>query len=180
MFFPKSRRAYIFTDLAQAHAAFMRRLKSLGCAFAQGLAPAAILRDPTRASQPVAGVLFMPVKHGQPLAISAKAVVVALGGPAGLFARAMSGPASPGYSYGLMGQAGVKLINTGFIQFMWTKQPEGGFWQPAEAVADGWKIITADDREIPIPDLIPMRWTWPANVLAIAPSLTARMTANWI
>jgi L-aspartate oxidase len=154
-FSPDSRRAFIFTDLSQAFQVFGQRLRALGGTLVPGLAAASILRDPTRPGRPVAGVLFMPANPGQALAMAAKAVIVALGGPAGLFGHNMAGPGTPGYSYGLMRQAGVRLANTGYIQYLWGKLPAGGFWQPGDMAAKECLILAPDGRETQAREIVP-------------------------
>jgi L-aspartate oxidase len=153
-FAPDSRRAYVFRNLAQAYHAFRGRLTDLGCRFTPGFSPASILRDPARPGSPAVGAVLAPDGPGEPLAVAAKAVIAALGGSGSLFANAMTGPGVPGASHGLLAQAGARLANAGYLQFMWGALPERTFWTPA-ALGDGeYTALPTDGREIPLRDII--------------------------
>jgi L-aspartate oxidase len=164
-FSPHSRRAYIFTGLARAHARFMERLAALGCLFAPGWLAASILRGadaPGRAR----GAILVPAAGGAPAAVAAEAVVVALGGPARLFAHSMAGP-NPGFGQGLLVLAGARMANQGCLQYMWGTKPGKRFWQPAELGQGGWRIVFSGEaggdgggpadvrREVPAEEAIP-------------------------
>ena len=166
-FSPHSRRAYIFTDLARAYHVFRRRLEALGGRFVSGLVPAALLRDPQIPGGPCLGALLMPQGSGEslgrcmgessgakPLAVSAKAVVAALGGPGRLFAHFMAGPGVPGYGHGLLAQAGARLANAGYLQFMWGHVVDRTFWTPAALGPGGYRVLARDGRDIPLSELV--------------------------
>ena len=141
-FSPQSRRAYVFTDLAQAHGCFMHRLQERGCAFLHGW-QAVALTPQSAATGP--GAFLVQDSGGEPTYVAAKAVIVALGGPARLFAHCMAGP-NPGYSHGLLLEAGAAMANLGLLQFMWGTVPEKQFWQPAATGADGYALLAPADR----------------------------------
>ncbi|MBI4804106.1 MAG: FAD-binding protein [Desulfovibrio sp.] len=141
-FSPESRRAYIFSPLSKAYDCFITKLNSLGCRFAHHWLPAAILGNP------VNGALFVPAVGGEPTTVSAKAVVVALGGPARLFKHSMAGPGVPGYGHGLLARAGAEMKNLGFLQYMWGTVPGKSFWQPAAMAGGGYGIVNPDGRTI--------------------------------
>ncbi len=145
-FSPDSRRAYVFTGLAMAYHAFRARLDTLGCRFLPGCLTAALLPG---------GALLLPERthNGPPVAVGAKATIVALGGPGRLFAHSMAGPGVPGYSHGLLAQAGVRLANTGFLQWMWGTSPDKTFWQPAVLAQGGYTVRSATG-EIPFEELL--------------------------
>jgi len=125
-FSPDSRRAYVFTGLASAWSRFRSRLDALGCGFASGYAPVSV-----RGGQRP-GALLQPLGGGPAVAVEAGAVVVALGGPARLFRHTMAGPGSYGYSHGLLAQAGARMANCGYVQFMWGTVPGKRFVQPGD------------------------------------------------
>lgn len=179
-FSPQSRRAYVFTGLARAHARFLKRLDALGCLFAPGYLAASILLGPDAATPfgqaagvtgkapwRAAGTVLVPAGGGQPAAIATRAMIVALGGPARLFAHSMAGP-NPGFGQGLLARAGARMANLGYLQYMWGTWPGKRFWQPAEIGQGGWRIVFpgglgGDDgaaaaharREVPAEDAIP-------------------------
>ncbi len=49
----------------------------------------------------------------------ATATVMALGGPAPLYAQNSAGPENPGLALGMLRETHVSMANTGFLQFMW-------------------------------------------------------------
>lgn len=173
-FSPGSRRAYVFSGLSQAYQAFRRRLNALGGRFLSGYLPVALLPG---------GALLLPDDHisrrnggpagglnsgcasrrdarpavghaaGPPIAVGAKATIVALGGPGRLFGHSMAGPGVPGYSHGLLAQAGVRLANTRFLQWMWGTVPGHAFWQPASLAEGGYRVRTLAG-DIPFEDVL--------------------------
>ncbi|KAF0233898.1 MAG: L-aspartate [Desulfovibrionaceae bacterium] len=149
-FSPHSRRAFVFTGLASAYACFRGRLESQGCLFAPGWLAASIAADQGKAS----GAFLVPRDGGAPLFVAAKAVIVALGGPGRLFAHSMAGPGTPGYSHGLLADAGAAMANQGFLQFMWASAPGRTFWQPAALGTGGYRLILPDGRERAVEDLL--------------------------
>lgn len=145
-FSPDSRRAYVFTGLTQAYHAFRSTLDVRGCRFLAGHLAAALLPG---------GALLMPetARSGPPIAVGAKVTIVALGGPGRLFAHSMAGPGVPGYSHGLLDQAGVRLANTGILQWMWGTMPGKTFWQPA-ALSQGDYTVRTGEEDIPFAALL--------------------------
>lgn len=145
-FSPHSRRAYVFKPLSSAYQAFKARLDALGCRFAHGWLPAALLGQGENGeedlSQPwrVRGAALVPASGGGVSAVAAKAVIVALGGPGRLFAHSMAGPGNPGYGQGLLARAGARMANLGYLQFMWARMPGLSFWQPAGTGSGGWRF----------------------------------------
>lgn len=81
-------------------------------------------------------------------AIRAKAVVMAMGGPAPLFAEHIAGSATPGISYGLMAETSVKLANTPYLQFMWGIRDKS-FRNPAALLAPGASVLPEEAEPIP-------------------------------
>ena len=154
-FAPDSRRAYVFRDLAGAFAAFRSRLESLGCAFLAGVRPAAIPRDAAAPGAPAVGAVLVSDGPGEPLAVAAKVVVAALGGPGRLFAHSTTGPGVPGYALGLLARAGAGLVNAGYLQHMWHTLPGRAFWSPAELGKTGWSVLDASGRVLPFPEVEP-------------------------
>lgn len=141
-FSPSSKRAYIFSPLGKAHACFIDRLTALGCRFADHWLPAAILGNPAL------GALLVHASGERQATVSAKAVIVALGGPGRLFAHSMAGPGVPGYGQGLLARAGAEMKNLGYLQYMWGMVPDKTFWQPAVLAAGGYHVIRPDGRVV--------------------------------
>ena len=156
-FSPHSRRAYVFTGLSYAHGCFRKRLAELGCSFASGWeAASVVLAEVKPGGKPVAaGSILVPASGGEPVMVTAKAVVVALGGPGRLFAHSMAGPGVPGYGQGLLTRAGADMANLGYLQFMWGTLPAKAFWQPAALGSGGYFLATPDSGEIPVEKLVP-------------------------
>lgn len=161
-FSPHSRRAFVFTGLAKAHACFAARLEALGCRFLHGFQAASVLGDPAR------GALLMPCAAGgpprpgqnRPIIVRARAVVAAMGGPARLFAHSMAGP-NPGFGQGVLARAGARMANLGFLQYMWGALPGKTFWQPGVTGGGGYRLERPGSREgssgapIAVEELVP-------------------------
>jgi len=164
-FSPHSRRAYVFTGLSAAHGCFRKRLAELGCSFASGWEPASIVlaQDKPGGKPVAAGTVLVPASGGEPVMVTAKAVVVALGGPGRLFAHSVAGPGVPGYGQGLLTRAGADMANLGYLQYMWGTLPGKAFWQPAALGSGGYLLASPDGGEIPIERLVP-------NLAAVASS----------
>ncbi|MFP5240344.1 MAG: FAD-binding protein [Acidobacteriota bacterium] len=125
-FSPDSRRAYVFKGLGQAWRCFKARLDALGCTFIPGFLPVALRGFPRP------GALLLPVGGGASVAVAAKAVIVALGGPARLFRHCMAGPGGYGYSHGLLAESGAEMANCGHLQYMWGTVPGKRFFQSGD------------------------------------------------
>lgn len=108
-------RAVVFDGLARAHKAFLGRALALGAELLPGFEA---LRLETRQGR-ACGATLRHVRTGQALTLRAGAVIAALGGPAPLFARRTCGPGGTGLSYGLLAQAGARLVNAPYLQFFW-------------------------------------------------------------
>jgi len=117
-FFRQPPSALLLTDLGQAYTLLAEAAGALGAVVLPGRAACHLLREPQGR---ICGATFMPTKGGEPLAIRAAAVVIALGGPARLFERSIAGPDVPGTSYGLLAEAGAELAGAGFMQFQWAE-----------------------------------------------------------
>lgn len=146
-FAPQARRAFVFTGLAQAHAAFARRLKDLGLAFAPGLTVAGIVTGPDESGGRAVGALLTDEKE-KPVLARAKVVVAALGGPARLFAHSLVPADVSGFSHALLARAGARLANTGYLQYLWGVRPGGRFWQPADLASGGFVLLTPSGERI--------------------------------
>lgn len=125
--FSTTPRAVIFDGLAQAHAAFLAKARSLGVELLPGFEALDIPVSGGRAC----GALLRHIRTNAPLAVSAGAVIAALGGPAPLFARRTCAPGS-GLAYGLLARAGAELANAPFLQFFWVVPRTLEFINPAE------------------------------------------------
>ncbi|MFP5222457.1 MAG: FAD-binding protein [Acidobacteriota bacterium] len=100
------------------------------------------------------GAFLVPREGGEPVFVSARVVIAALGGPGRLFAHSMAGPGTPGYGHGLLLNAGTAMDNLGFLQFMWGTVPGRTFWQPAALGAGGYRVVLPDGRETSMEDIL--------------------------
>lgn len=78
--------------------------------------------------------------EGDPLVIHSRAVVLAIGGPAPLYRHRVCGPANPGFSLGLLHDAGAVLANESFLQFMWYDS-RGNFRNLNQVLGGGASIV---------------------------------------
>ena len=139
-FSPGTRRAALVGNLAHVFDCFRRRLDALGVDWLTGWLVAALPATPGD-GRVRGALLFSP--EGQALAVRAGATILAIGGPAPLFARHLAGPGTPGYSLGLLHRAGVTLINPGFLQFFWSVVPGRAFFPMEKAFAADFSVETA-------------------------------------
>lgn len=145
-FSPASRRAVIFEDLGRVFAAFRTRVEELGGRLLSGLTVRGLAVRDGRAL----GALFED-EHGRQSFFAAKAVIMALGGPAPLFAHSQAGPRNPGFSLGLLARAGARLVNQGYLQYMWASLPDRVFWNLAAKARQGLVVRAADGGLVPLP-----------------------------
>jgi L-aspartate oxidase len=120
-------RAVVFDGLAQAHAAFLAKVQSLGVRLLHGFEALELLRDE---SGRVRGARLAGLRSGTAATVRADAVVAALGGPAPLFGRRLCGPGGSGLAYGLLRMAGAWLVNAQFLQFFWGRARSKRFVNP--------------------------------------------------
>jgi len=129
-------RAVVFDGLAQAHAAILARARALGVEVVHGFEALALTQEEpgARVSGAVLSALRGPLAGRRTLAVRARSVVAALGGPAPLFARRICGPGGSGLAYGLLASAGARLVNTTFLQWFWVETRSLAFVNPGELV----------------------------------------------
>ncbi len=161
-FFPELPSAAIFSDLPALFQAMLESLHALGGGFISGWEAVDLLTDADFSEPNVRGALLRN-KEGELARIRAKSVILATGGPASLFFRDVSGPASSGYSYGLLDAAGAQCDNLPFLQFMWYKVQKNEFFQPAQLALKNARIRLMNGSEIALPhayqDMAEMRHT---------------------
>ncbi|HWR04386.1 MAG TPA: FAD-binding protein [Humidesulfovibrio sp.] len=120
-------RALVFDGLANAHAAFLKRLREHGVHLLNGFDALEIVVRGGRAT----GALLAALRGGRSLDVGAGAVIAALGGPAPLFGRRICGPGS-GLGYGLLHSAGARLVNAQYLQFFWGRARDRAFVNPGD------------------------------------------------
>ncbi len=161
-FLPDLSSAVIFNDLPALFQAMLEALHSLGGGFISGWEAIDLLSDTSLSEPNVRGALLRN-KEGELARIRAKTVILATGGPASLFSRDVSGPASSGYTFGLLDAIGAECDNLPFVQFMWYKVQRNDFFQPALLGAKNARIRLVNGSEISLPhayqDMVEMRHT---------------------
>jgi len=135
--FSPAKRAVIFDGLAQAHAAFLARARSLGVEVLHGFEALDLPRGP-RQNDRVCGARLQALRGGQSLCINARVVIAALGGPGPLFARRLCGPGGSGLACGLLASAGARLVNARYLQFFWLRARDGSFVNPGDMPWQDW------------------------------------------
>jgi succinate dehydrogenase/fumarate reductase flavoprotein subunit len=132
-------RAAIFDDLAGAFNQYKSKTEGCGVEFSIGAEILGIVKDAGAAR----GAWGWDAGKRAFIAIQARAVIMALGGPAPLFARHQAGGANPGLSLGLLADSGVETANEPFLQFMWGRE-DAGFLNPASLLAPGHGLRMPD------------------------------------
>ncbi len=140
--FSAAPRAVVFDGLGQAHAAFLAQARAKGVELLCGFE--ALEFTQAEPGGRVVGALLRALRGGPAgratLAVRARAVIAALGGPTPLFARRICGPGGSGLSYGLLASVGARLVNTGFLQWFWVEARSLDFVNPGELV---WPSLLA-------------------------------------
>ncbi len=155
-FFPEHNSAFIIEDLKHAFLKFYLSIKDK----IDFLTPLVVLKLVLNEDRKeIVGILGYNFKAKEFLAIKCKSVVVSLGGCAPLFCfhNAWESPFS-GYSYALLKNAGVKLINQGFVQMQWARRDNlkffsfGKFKQGIKIIKNG-QVIEIPDKLMSLIDL---------------------------
>lgn len=157
-FSPHSRRAVVFDDLAHAYTCFRSRLSVPNVSWLTGMSVRHLLNE--QPGDPVHGALLVHSSTGETVAIRSRATIVALGGPAPLFRHNLSGPGNTGTAYALMHAAGARLINTSFLQIMWSETTSKTFF-PLQRLASAETLIGSEQSPLPpaLAALLPERGT---------------------
>ncbi len=134
-----AKRAVVLNDMGKTFALLRRHLEDLGVTFLHGEVQD-LVRD--NASGRACGALLRGAQGRT--AVSAGAVVMALGGPAPLFAWNMAGPSNPGTAHAMLARAGAELVNEGFMQFMWAELPARRCWPVWEIARRDMQVVGLD------------------------------------
>ncbi|THB62767.1 MAG: FAD-binding protein [Desulfovibrio sp.] len=148
-FFPEHKSAVVFRDLGQAFSAFSSSFRDLGGDLRTGLSCIGLVSLPSRSR--VVGALFRD-RDNTVRAMQAKAVILAMGGPAPLFPRHVSDPGNSGWGLALLARAGAKLGNLPYVQFMWRDFSSGRFLPVGKLDSPGSGIINNRGDVEPLPE----------------------------
>ncbi|MDO9630882.1 MAG: FAD-binding protein, partial [Humidesulfovibrio sp.] len=128
--------AVVYDGLAQAHAAILAKARALGVEVVHGFEALALAQQEPGGR--VSGARLCALRSARPerssLNVRAQSVIAALGGPAPLFARRICGPGGSGLAYGLLAEAGARLVNTAYLQWFWVEAKSRAFVNPGELV----------------------------------------------
>lgn len=136
----------VLGHLSQAHATLVHELDRLELEHATGCEAIRLAVDDQRCT----GAVLRCTLTGALSTVAAGAVIVACGGPAPLFRDHMAGPGNRGLSWGLLREAGAKMCNTRYMQYMWTSEPDGAFTSPARLL-DADTVLFTDEGVQPLP-----------------------------
>lgn len=137
------RRAVIFTNLHTAFNRFIGKTVDCGVNILTNIEILGIISRENHAY----GAWGRNHSDQKPIAINARCVIAALGGPAPLFTGHQSGSGVPGISYGILKEAGAALENTAYLQYMWGLKDKS-FQNPATLIAPGHALITKEDQRL--------------------------------
>lgn len=171
--------ARLLTDLGVLYRLLMDQVRNLGVQVLPGhIAMEILVADEAGAC----GALLIPADGGQPMAVRARAVVAALGGPAPLFAANIvgtgraapfntiqgngdtppqpaeadtwPGPPGAGWSHLLLLRAGADLSNLGYMQFFWCREDTRDFIRIAQLATTGAGMVAPNGEIVPPPSAI--------------------------
>lgn len=149
-FSPIEKRAVIFTGLAAAFEKLKDKFLSLGGRFLEGW----LIQDLVKIDQGggrVCGAVLQKTVGDEKIAVKARSVIFALGGPASLFVQNVSGPGIHGIAQALLKRVGVKLVNTPYLQFFWHTVPSSQFWPIQACLKEGALIRSLRGESLPVP-----------------------------
>lgn len=166
-------RAAILHDLPHAYQRLCETVSTLGVDLLTGLETVSLLMDNGVARGAVLRKAGVGTKahamQDASMEYRARAVVVALGGPAARHPRHMAGPGSTGQGWELLQAAGAQLNNTDFLQYFWLNVETRQFRSPAEIAGPLAVAMTPDGREV-APS---------AKVLSLADARSGHCPAAW-
>ncbi len=142
--------AYVFADMTAAFYAMRAHVLEQGAGLQGGLTVLDLIRAGPHGNAPVVGACLITA-GGRCVAVRAKAVVMALGGSATLFALNVAGGGTSGYPLALLHRAGAELVNAAYLQFLWNG-PDRRFWPIQYLGRPGYRIRTADGRRHRVPE----------------------------
>jgi|GEM_PF-577933 len=147
-FSPHSRRAVVFSGLAAAYRAMAGQVAGRGGVIESDRTAVALVQETPGGR--VRGAVFEDAA-GRLFARPARAVVAAMGGPAGLFFYNQAGRGGTGMGHGLLAAAGARLANTAYLQWMWAELPGLAFWPVWRLCGPQASVCDREGREIPLP-----------------------------
>lgn len=151
-FSPEKKRAFLFSGLEAAFEKMKEKFLSLGGKYLEGWWVQDLVKNEGEDSHGVCGAILRNATGNEIVAANARAVVVALGGPASLFLRNIAGSGSSGFSHALLKRAGADFVNTPYLQFMWHTIPSRQFWPIHTLLKKGAKIRNMLGDVLPVPE----------------------------
>jgi succinate dehydrogenase/fumarate reductase flavoprotein subunit len=136
-------RAVIFDDIVHAFNQYSNKTISCGVEYITGTEVAGLVRLDGAAR----GAWGIDTATGEAVLVRARAVVMALGGPAPLFARQQAGPGNPGLSLGMLAEAGAETANEPYLQFMWGRD-DASFLNPSALLSPGNRLLLPDGTRL--------------------------------
>ncbi|MEF2145186.1 MAG: FAD-binding protein [Desulfovibrionaceae bacterium] len=141
--FSKAPRAAVFRDLSHAHALYRAHCERLNVRFLYGWEILKVERD----TQGIYGVRMRNASVEE-RGIETRSLIMALGGPAPLHGRHIAGPGNSGRSWGMLKQAGARMENADYLQYMWFSLEDKNFRSPADLAGPDAVVRTPDGREV--------------------------------
>ncbi len=135
-FSPGETRAVVFTGLSVAFEKIKNKLLSFGGRFLEGWLVQDLVKIDQRQGR-ICGAVLQSAAGGEKVAVTARSVIVALGGPASLFIQNVSEPGTQGIAQAILKRAGATMVNTPYLQFMWYAVPERRFWSIQSCLKEG-------------------------------------------
>ncbi|GAB6096344.1 L-aspartate oxidase [Desulfatiferula olefinivorans] len=142
--------AYILTDLDAAFFRLKQRFLRHGRMW-DGLRLAdLVVNEEGRAI----GAVFWDRRSGTVLAVQCRALILATGGGAALFARHLTDPENQGAGTALMHRAGADLVNMNYVQYMWYDTGADRFWSCGRIAGPDVRIISPRGEVDTLPETL--------------------------
>ena len=153
-FSPNSLRAFILEDIAPLYHALHRRFIKLGGTCRSCLKVRELIVNRLHSTPKIAGVWAVNEKNNALVLVSARAVIVALGGTAPLFRHHISEAGTTGIAPALFHHARAALINLPYHQFLWYTYPERDFFKVHTLAEKGGRMVKISGELSPIPSYL--------------------------
>lgn len=155
-FLQSQQSAFIFTKLHGAFSYMKRYTEGCGGCFVAPFTVRGLLFDAYHEKRVVTGALLESCrKDNKMLVVNAKAVILAIGGPASGFKHNISACGATDQVLSLFKQAGVKTVNEQFFQFLWYELKNRCFL-PVQSLCtvNGCLVKRGGAKAEPVPDYL--------------------------
>ena len=137
-------RAVIFRDLGRCHGLLWKKVMDLGVRFLDSHSLMELLTDNSRCY----GGLFLDGAKVNITPVHARATIIATGGTASLYKYNLVGRGVEGTSHVILDQAGARMKNLRYLQFMWYSLPDRHFFSFKTLLSQDRVTVSSPGRDV--------------------------------